>query len=261
MKLIDRLPQAAILVLLALVSDAFCDSPLPKKFGHTFEELRNEANIKLSNDPKFGREQLISEYKLTFNEKGACEESAREVWVSRLKDTGDQGTIQRSYSPWYQNQPSYSARVFDRNGKSYDVKEEDIIVSSIQSADRTVLSDDMLLQAVLPGLQEGGIVEDLTITSERSPFFKSGTLKSYLLDTLVPTHYLLIEIEAPENLPLKIGILGSEFPIQKDTRDGKQYWKIEIQKPRLVDASKIEGTTPANQHQLSSLVITTGQSW
>ena len=261
MKLIDRLPHAAILVLLALVSDAFCDSPLPKKFGHTFEELRNEANIKLSNDPKFGREQLVSEYKLTFNEKGACEESTREVWVSRLKDTGDQGTIQRSYSPWYQNQPSYSARVFDRNGKSYDVKEEDIIVSSIQSADRTVLSDDMLLQAVLPGLQEGGIVEDLTITSERSPFFKSGTLKSYLLDTFVPTHYLLIEIEAPENLPLKVGILGPEFPIQQDTRDGKQHWKIEIQKPRLVDASKIEGTTPANQHQLSSLVITTGQSW
>ncbi len=94
------------------------------------------------------------ETKLTFNEKGACEETIREIWVSRLKDTGDQGTVQRSYSPWYQNQPTYSARVFDRNGKLYELNDEDIIVSSIQSEDRTVLSDDMLLQAVLPDFKK-----------------------------------------------------------------------------------------------------------
>ncbi len=261
MKLIDRLLHVAALVLLTLVSNAFCQSPLPKRFGHTFEELQDEANIKLSNDPKFGREQLVLEYKLTFNEKGAGEESVREVWVSRLKDTGAQGTIQRSYSPWYQNQPSYSARIFDRSGNAYEVKEEDIIVSSIQSEDRTVLSDDMILQAVLPGLQEGGIVEELAITSERAPFFKSGTMRSFQLDTFIPTHYLLLEIEAPEDLPLNVGILGPEVPIQQEIKDGKKHWKVEIQKPRLVDITKLEGNTPANTHQLSSLIVTTGQSW
>jgi tetratricopeptide (TPR) repeat protein len=258
---LPSLPFAIFLVSLTLGPNALCDSPLPKRFGHTFEELRNEANIRLSNDPKFGRELLVVESKLTFNEKGACEETNREVWVSRLKDTGDQGTVQRRYSPWYQNQPTYSARVFDRNGKLYELNNEDIIVSSIQSEDRTVLSDDMLLQAVLPGLQEGGIVEELTTTSERAPFFKSGTLKSVLLDALVPTHYLYVEVEAPQDLPLNIGILGPELPIQQSIENGKRYWKIEIQNPKLVDVSKLEGTIPANQHQLSSLVITTGQSW
>lgn len=261
MKLFYRLPLVAFLVLLSLGPYALSDSPLPKRFGHTFEELRNEANVRLSNDPKFGREQLVVETKLTFNEKGACEETVREVWVSRLKDTGDQGTVQRSYSPWYQNQPTYSARVFDRNGKIYELNDEDIIVSSIQSEDRTVLSDDMLLQAVLPGLQEGGIVEELTITSERAPFFKSGTLKSVLLDAFVPTHYLYVEVEAPQDLPLNVGMLGPEIPVQQSVENGKQYWKIEIRNPRLVDVSKLEGTIPANQHQLSTLVITTGQSW
>lgn len=261
MKLLKPVPYVALLLTLTLASTALCDSPFPKRFGHTFEELRNEANVKFSNDPKYDRENLVVETKLVFNDKGTCEETVREIWVSRLKDTGDQGTVQRIYSPWYQNQPIYSAKIFDRNGRSYEVQDEDIIVSSIQSNDRTVLSDDMLLQAVLPGLQEGGIVEELTITTERTPFFKSGTIRSVLLDTIVPTRYVSVEIEAPENMPLKVGILGPEIPIVRATENGKQYWKIEINSPKLVDALKLERTVPANEHQLTSLVITTGQSW
>jgi hypothetical protein len=101
----------------------------------------------------------------------------------------------------------------------YELNDEDIIVSSIQSEDRTVLSDDMLLQAVLPGLQEGGIVEELTITSERAPFFKSGTLKVYCSIRICSDSLPVVEIEAPQDLPLNVGILGPEIPIQQSVEE------------------------------------------
>ena len=258
--------QIAFLVLsaclpLSLTGGVVCaDSPCPDHFGHSFSELKGKFNVTAS-DPQFGKEILLTEIRLKYNENGACEETRREVWISRLKSTGDQGTLEMAYSPWYQNKPSIKARVFDRNGKMYELTEEDSTVAAEQGDDRTVLTDKLIVRSVLPGLQENGIVEQITTMSERAPFFRSGSLKSMVLDAFVPTQYLSIEIEAPIELALNVGFAGTAAPIRETTSEGKRRWQLELSPPKLIDVESIERSSPIELAQISSLVVSTGTSW
>ena len=246
--------------ILFFAGSAFADSPFPNRFGHTFEELK--IGFKLpAVDNKYGQETLLSEVYLKFSQDGTCEEFRREIWQSRLKSIGDQGTMEEVYSPWYQNQPVIKARVFDRNGKVYELAEDDSTVASAQSEDRTVLTDKMVVRTVLPGLQEGGIVEQTVTTTDRIPFFRSGTSRSFSLDSFVPTQFFSVTIEAPETLPLKVGFLGDARPIQETAKDGMRFWRLEISDPKLIDVETIERSVPVDVVQVSALVVSTGIHW
>lgn len=156
----------AISALGYLLGDLRAQSPLPKAFEHSYQEIQDAFKSRPKADESAGRETLLYEALYRYDEKGSLTRSVRTIWSVRQKSLAESGTLEVRFSPWYQKQPVIEARVFDRNGKTYVLAMDDSTVSSAQSNNPVVLTNDQIVRAVLPGLQDGAIVEERITVSE-----------------------------------------------------------------------------------------------
>jgi hypothetical protein len=57
----------------------------------------------------------------------------------------------------------------------------------------------MMVQAALPGLKAGSIVEEVIQTVDREPFSEHGCMKRIAIDTIEPSRFLSVQIDTPES--------------------------------------------------------------
>ena len=250
-----------LLITASLEVDVCAQSPLPKAFGHSFQEIQDAFKSRPKTDDSAGRETLLYEAVYRYDEKGSLTRSVRVIWNVRQKALADHGTLEHQFSPWYQKQPVIEARVFDRSGKVYELAKEDSTVSSAQSNDPVVLTNDQIVRAALPGLQDGSIVEERITVEEHASYFPDGNYQTELLDSFVPTEFSSIEIDAPESLPLKLVFLGAEYPIQETRENGRVRMRIEQKRATVIDVQTLESFLPKGTYAVNQVAICVGGPW
>ena len=241
--------------------DLRAQSPLPKAFEHSYQEIQEAFKSRPTADESTGRETLLYEAVYRYDEKGSLSRSVRTIWNVRQKFLAEAGTLECRFSPWYQKQPVIEARVFDRNGKVYELAKDDSTVSSAQSNDPVVLSNDQIVRAALPGLQGGSIVEERITVEEQMSYFPGGNYRIETLDSLVPMEFRSVEIDAPESLALRVVFLGKEYPIQESRENGRIRKRIELKKVVPVDTQSFESYLPKTIFPFSQVAICVGGSW
>ncbi len=257
----------ARVVLLSICIVCLCaslgksQSPLSKVFEPTFEELTEAFNSHQVMDEEAGREILLYEVTYDFDDKGLLKKSTRTIWKIRQNALAQLGTVECEFSPWYQKQPVVRARVFDRNGKVYELDKEDLTVTPSQSHDPQVLTNDLVVRAALPGLQDGAIVEQLIVEEEQSPYFADGRYYLEVLDSFESLAFHSIEINAPSSLPIQLVQLGEAIPFEKSVSDRSVRYRFELSGRKKRDVSSVETYAPPGTYTLNRVAINLGGTW
>lgn len=251
-------------------STLWAQSPLPKVLSHSFEELRAafaDWQVPPGDHPE---EVLLEETRFYYAENGALTTTHRRIWKLKSRQVSEYGIIAREYAPWYENPPEIQARVFDPNGREFTLSKEDITTSPAGSRDQGVLSDRLVVNAALPGVKAGAIIEEVIEIREREPFFAHGSAERFAFDSLVPSKYLRLEIDAPVGLGVQLlyrparpeGLIESSETIESpETRVGRSVTRLELPQRKQLEIESFEADTPRDLYQQQSITITSGSSW
>lgn len=264
-----------LLVCLFALSDGIArgqsDPPLlPKHLEHSFEEISAEfAKVQdtLSKSSKVTAQSglivLLDEWKVQYDERGAARISQRKIWKVTQREIGDLGIIEQEYSPWYQDQPTIRAVIFDPSGKRYELSSDDVSVSPAQTDDRTILSDNLIVRAALPGVKQGAIIEQVIETADKSPFFAAGTMQAFSTTFFSPQANLSIEIDSPSELALVFdyGNSENESRVVRTEQGERIVHKLVIPNPPSFVFDELESYVPLKQSQFQQFVVSTGKSW
>lgn len=256
-----RIPLLLVLIVFGNASLVRSQSPLGKPFEATYEQLVEAFKPQPSKSDPSGREILLYNVSYNFDDKGLLSKSTHMIWKLRQTVVADHGTIESEYSPWYEKQPVIRARVFDRTGKVYEFAKEDSTVAPAESYDPRLFTNDQVVRAALPGLQEGAIVEQVVIEEEHAPFFADGRYYTEVLDVFQPVRFHSVEISSPLSIPLELFFLSSDFPVEKSSSDGRVLRRIELSGREPIDFDKFEDYAPRGVGNLSQVGICLGESW
>jgi len=263
-QLIQRMLFAFVATCGLIEQNVWAQSPLPKVMEHTYAEIKEQFDAWQIPPGDHPEEVLLEEIRLKYDDRGSSTQSIRRVWRLKSKQVSDYGIIAREYAPWYENQPTITARVFDATGREFLLSKDDITLSPAGSREQGVLTDRMVMQAALPGLKVGAIVEEIIEVTERDPFCEQGTAERFSIDSLYPSLFFSIEIDAPESLPIDV-LFRPRQPaeLQQELRvaDGRRTQRWSTGQRTVVPIQSFEADVPRDVYQQQSIVINTGTQW
>ena len=172
----------------------------------------------------------------------------------------DQGIISENWSPWLEARPQIRLRVISPTGEIIPMPQESIVDSRVGRTSTNVFTDDRVLEAPIPGLQPGCLVEYETTRVEKQTFCDAGVAERFLAISLTHTHNFKYTVEHPNDLALQILTHDVVQPVktvgEKSTRI---TWDIGSLAP--TDFKKLEMHVPADVQQIPKIVSCTGKSW
>ena len=247
-----------------LLPRSFAQSPLPKVMEHSFEEIKAQFDAWQIPPGDHPIETLLEENRLEYDQKGAITQNRRRIWRLKSKQISEFGILSAEFAPWYENQPKVTARVFDPNGREFRLSKDDITVSPAGSADQGILTDRMTVQAALPGLKVGSIVEEIVESTQREAFCEQGTWGRFSWDSFYPGLFLSIEIDAPESNPVTI-LFRPQIPPNLKTEEktiaGRRTQRWFTNQRSAVSFESIEPEIPRNEFQQQVMIVNTGTQW
>lgn len=172
----------------------------------------------------------------------------------------DWGTLEFRYSPWYEQRPEIRARVIPSNGEPKWLDVKTIAEAPARQFDSTLLSDDKLLQAPLPALSVGAIVEYEAITRGTAPFYAQGLAHRIYPRVGIPVERTHVAIEAAKGVKMTaVARLAPANTVrQSETKTGT-LWDLDC--PRRDPEEDAEYSLPSNVPASLSVYYSTGTSW
>ena len=188
--------------------------------------------------------------------------SVNRTVVRILKPAGVRrfATLTVVWFSWRQNHPKVRSRVITPDGKPHLLDESTITEAGVPAQlVQGVFSDEKILNAPLPAVAEGCVVESEVETEDREVVFPGGRFLSFPLTNSVPIVSAGIRIEAPADQPLTVLTLGFQAARRQESRQGE--WKRVV-----VEAENIPGVTPRQflppeAAPAPAVVVSTAETW
>ncbi|MGN6106142.1 MAG: DUF3857 domain-containing protein [Kofleriaceae bacterium] len=173
----------------------------------------------------------------------------------------DWGTLQTSWSPFYQKPPVIRARVIEPDGKVVELDPKVVTHAPQTSTSPSVFSDRRITQAPLPRLRIGAVVEEEIVSEDVQPLLEAGTVEQTVLGYGVPTASTRVSFDAPAARKATHVASGLPAGVQPkhELRGGRETWTYAL--GPLPPASEVEPFEPGDARARRSLAIATGGSW
>lgn len=168
-------------------------------------------------------------------------------------------TVGAGWAPWYQDRPTVRARVIAPDGTVRELDESTVVESPTAEISPDIFDDRLELQAPLPGLRIGAVIEELIEVRDREPFFAAGTTD---FDYMVSTGHLALGrlvLEAPEELPLRFRVDKSEIEPEESVGEGRRRLVFTVS-----DVPPVEGPEPGLPYTEAAyprVSFSTAESW
>jgi tetratricopeptide (TPR) repeat protein len=198
---------------------------------------------------------------ISFDDAGRATTRAHTVFVVRAQDEllGWE-TIDATWSPWYQDRPVLRARVIDPSG-SVTLLDPALIVELPPSRRSTAATETRLLQAKLPHLQIGCVVEHEIVTTDREPRFATGSVDVEELRSYRGVASFVVSFSAPAarkvhhvERKLPAGVRASHA-----IANGRETWVYAIS--GLAGTNDMEQSVPGDVVQVPYVGVATAPSW
>lgn len=111
-------------------------------------------------------------------------------------------SVQATWAPWHEARPELEARVITSEGGVHLLDAATIAESGLGETSPAVYSDTRKLQAPLPAVAVGAVVEYTITWRENQPPFAGGRHGSFRFGSRVPTRHVRFVVDAPAALPL-----------------------------------------------------------
>lgn len=200
---------------------------------------------------------------LSFDEQGRRARRWRMVFVVQSQaGVDDWGTLATSWSPFYQDKPTIRVRVIAPDGKIVELDPSLLSDAPEVSTSPTVFSDRRRIEAPLPRLQIGSVVEEEIVTLDRQPIIAAGGVDGFELGNFgIPTQSTRISFSAPasrrathyaQNLP------AAAKP-KHAIRGGRETWTYEL--GPLSPNKAFEPFLPSDVKVRPYVGVSTSASW
>ena len=269
--LLDRLPRLALLCLATLWLTVACpalaeedstpdawDAPA---FSLTAEELLAAAEAL---PPEEGDEVQIflQEMRIRFDEEGRREAAFRLIYRV-LNATGVEGWSGTSgvFKPWHQERPELRSRVISTEGEERWLDPETVGESPLGDESSDILSDRRIVEAPLPAIGIGSLVEESVVTRDTQPYFAGGAVGSFNFARRgLGIHRVRLVIEAPADLPLQHEArLLEDFKYKRSEVNGRVTLTFEAGPQEA--GEPVEELTPGAVPVWPMVRYSTGESW
>jgi tetratricopeptide (TPR) repeat protein len=255
-----RLVLAGVLVLFtaapALAGDAL-DKPA---FTATPDELLAAAKAAPAGD--WPVVILRSDDSRAIGDDGKVVSRWRWVFVVRSQAGVDGwGTLQSTYRPFYQDRPVVRVRVIAPDGTVTELDQS--LVSEAPEVEHApnVFSDSRVVQAPLPRLQVGSVVEEEITTTDREPVLAAGTVEMASIGAAVPVLTTRIELTAP--VKRKAIHIARKLPkgakLQHTKTKTRESWAYAIGK--LEPHPELEWYAPGDTPQRPYVGLSSAPTW
>lgn len=204
---------------------------------------------------------LLREFTFNVESDGSGRSTYKLIYQIRKEDAVDGwGAVSSTWAPWRQTQPRIRARVIAPDGTVHELDPATITEVAGRNAANSIYSDDKKLQAPLPAIEVGSVVEREIVVDRLKPAFDGGTAGKWYFDTSGPTRIARMIIDAAQDVPLHYFVQIAEDAGPEVTEaDGRKRLVFELRDlPADADAPS---HLPSDRPRWPAVVYSTGESW
>jgi tetratricopeptide (TPR) repeat protein/transglutaminase-like putative cysteine protease len=165
----------------------------------------------------------------TFDADGKEVRRWRMVFVVRSQAGVDTwGTLVGGYRPFYQDRPVVRARVIAPGGTIAELDPTLVTDAPRYEESATVFSDARNIEAPLPRLAVGAVVEEEIVITDRIAMLAAGTTDGVGFGNAVPTASTVITVSAPIALHLKRSERGIPVAAKRTATKDRETWTYRV---------------------------------
>lgn len=171
------------------------------------------------------------------------------------------GTLELGWSPFYQDKPSVRARVIASDGSVAELDPKLISDAPVVEDSPNVFSDRRTMQAPLPRLAVGAVIEEQYTITDREPLLSAGETDLAYVGRGVPVRRSRVTISAPAARALHVvarGFAKAPAP-HKSSRGGRTTWAYDLG-ATAADDHDVTGV-PADVAEYPYIGVASGASW
>ena len=250
----------ALLLALVQVPSAFALSWDAPAFSLASSDIANAAG-QIQSSGKDDAIVLYEEDSYTYAPGGAAVHSYRIIYKILTGDGVSQWSTARSwYQPWRQDAPTIQARVISKDGKVSLLDPKTISDSTARSDSPDIYSDTRTVEAPLPSLEPGSVVEYVVVKSDRAPLLSAGSVQRVWFGHGEPVLSRRLIIDFPAGTPLRYASRGpADSKPTRTEKDGRVI--LQFDATNLPALDKDEDLAPSDGAQSACVDFSTGASW
>ena len=204
-------------------------------------------------------ETLLSDIRIEFLADGRVKRSRHSIFRVLTRDGIDTLKIDEDWSPWFEKKPVVDARVISRRGIVSRLDPSTIAEAATDQIDDLVLSTDKRIQAPLPSITVGSVVEMTSIYEQDRPFCSQGYLTAAGCGGYFGVDRWRLQIVAPDSVKLNIEQLGIELKPEVSKTDGKTTWTFIRSDVKPLE--EYETNLPPDINQIPLIRVSSGVTW
>jgi hypothetical protein len=204
---------------------------------------------------------LLDETVLEYRDDGARTKTIRQVYqVLSSNAIEDWSSVSHDYSPWHEDKPQLRARVITRDGQVHLLDPATIDDAPAEDLAEDVYTDDRVVQAPLPAVAQGSVVEFEFVVREHHPLFPYGNVERHYFGEFFPVNLARLVVSYPQNLQVRYAsYLLPNLNIHRMDRQNRTSLIFEQQQMEPVESA--EANLPADVPGWPAVALSTGISW
>lgn len=204
---------------------------------------------------------LLEEGHYSFDAEGRRTYRYRRVYrVLTTEGASSWGTVSRPWAPWHEDRPTIRGRTITPDGKVHEIDQRLVTERPASTGARAVYDDRRVLDATLPAVTAGAVVETEVVLVERQPYFKPGVTAGFFFGFGVPVQRTRLIIEAPSSLPLRtVTRLLPGLKPRRSVASGRV--RLVFESPAMPALEAAEPGIPPDEPLDPHVVFSTGASW
>ncbi|MEL7061780.1 MAG: DUF3857 domain-containing protein, partial [Acidobacteriota bacterium] len=186
----------------------------------------------------------------------------RRHWIYRVAGAEaleDWSLSQVRWEPWRQERPEVSARVVI-DGQERLLAPERFEELPAPEPPEGRIGDRRLLQARLPGVRPGAVVEEEIIVRDRAPASTAGLAARHYFVKQVPVLASRLTLDAPKRLPLRYGIRRAPG-LEPEREVGPERVRLTFETGDLPPGGSLPPGVPGHRPIYPHVAFSTGASW
>src|SRR5262245_31566458 len=125
---------------------------------------------------------LLNESKFVFDAQGRSTATFHLIYrVSTAAGVRASSSVEEEWEPWHEERPEIRVRVITPDKVSHVLDPATVGEGPSKTQIPDVFTDGRILQAPLPAVVPGSIIEQLTVVREKAPLFERGVVRRVAL--------------------------------------------------------------------------------
>ena len=196
-----------------------------------------------------------------FDAQGRAIHTSYAVYKILTQNGADQWSgTSLAWEPWHEDRPTLRARVITGDGVVHNLDPATITDAPAGKDEDDIYSDERVVQAPLPAIAPGSIVEQEYVSKDTQTIFEGGVVFGCMFGRGEPVQHFRLVLDAPASLPLRYDMqLLPDLKPEREEENGRLRLTFDHGPMDALDEP--ESNLPSDAPAYPSVIFSTGTSW